>query len=78
MLHPGLGTGPQGQVLGQLKQPVLTDAQRGAEALFTTKTISEIREVWGSAPVLLQQLLGAGLISSGHFIRAFILALALA
>ncbi|GIL93223.1 hypothetical protein Vretimale_8139 [Volvox reticuliferus] len=44
-MQTGLGSGQLGPVAGQLKQPVLTDAQRGAEALFTTKTISEIREI---------------------------------
>ncbi|GIL55296.1 hypothetical protein Vafri_10857 [Volvox africanus] len=45
MMQPSLGSGQLGPAPGQLKQPVLTDAQRGAEALFTTKTISEIREI---------------------------------
>ncbi|GLC68116.1 hypothetical protein PLESTF_000647700 [Pleodorina starrii] len=44
MLQPSAGSGKVPGP-GQLKQPVLTDAQRGAEALFTTKTISEIREI---------------------------------
>ncbi|KXZ49014.1 hypothetical protein GPECTOR_23g103 [Gonium pectorale] len=43
-MQSAVGAGLPG-VPGQQKQPALSDAQRGAEALFTTKTISEIREI---------------------------------
>ncbi|GFR44388.1 hypothetical protein Agub_g5608 [Astrephomene gubernaculifera] len=44
-MQPTSGAGHYGPVPGQTKQPVLSEAQRGAEALFTTKTITEIREI---------------------------------